>query len=357
MFTDKSPISPGCMQSCLKIIIREAGFDASLYSAHSLRIGRTCNLFKLGLSVETIKNTPALYDVWVLGDNFVKELFPAFEAIKFKSQHDSKTTATYMQEYYNLRAFNNLLSGGVKLAVVRVVNSLIEGINRKDIHHLPKLLIVVIDKDLINDLDLHDENIVNTIQNLTQWLVRQIDMTIRWKRMDLLEKRPGAARHSTKIIFVRMLRCIGSFHPNSKMSKICDLRSRFNDALNSAVAKINQFMLTINNCNTYDHFDRLGNLSPKGKKEFWYELDDLIDRFDCDKVKLLPTPKVMSKVRKTMGFQSAHQHQRHVGAHDFQHRRKLPTPPPPRNDHNSSGYDRSFHGHTYDSYRTSGYRY
>ena len=49
-------------------------------------------------------------------------------------------------------------------------------------------------------------------------------------------------------------------------------------------------MLTVNSCNTYDHYDRLGNLSPRGKEDFWYEIDNLLERFIRNKVKLLPAP-------------------------------------------------------------------
>ena len=52
---DKSPVTPRHLSLCLKNIIRLSGFDETVYGSHSLRIGRTCDLFKLGLSVETIK--------------------------------------------------------------------------------------------------------------------------------------------------------------------------------------------------------------------------------------------------------------------------------------------------------------
>ena len=55
ILSDKSPVTSTQVTSTLKAILKETGFDASLYSNHSLRIGRTCDLLKLGLSVETIK--------------------------------------------------------------------------------------------------------------------------------------------------------------------------------------------------------------------------------------------------------------------------------------------------------------
>ena len=74
------------------------------------------------------------------------------------------------------------------------------------------------------------------------------------------------------------------------MFGITQLCHRFNDHLNDAVAKTNQFILTMSSCNSYDHFDHRRNLS-KGRISLWHELDDLIDRFERNKVKLLPNPK------------------------------------------------------------------
>ena len=50
-------------------------------------------------------------------------------------------------------------------------------------------------------------------------------------------------------------------------------------------------VLSIKSCTSIEHFDRMGNLSTKGIHNFWKELDDLLDRFDAYKVKLLPRSK------------------------------------------------------------------
>ena len=72
---------------------------------------------------------------------------------------------------------------------------------------------------------------------------------------------------------------------------MCQLRSKFNDALNDNVAKNEHHIMTINSCDSYEHFDRAGKLSIKGKRAFWREIDDLIQCFEENCVKLLPNPK------------------------------------------------------------------
>ena len=56
VFSDRSPVRPEQLRRVLKTILREAGFNEHAYDTHSLRTRRTCDLYKLGISVETIKN-------------------------------------------------------------------------------------------------------------------------------------------------------------------------------------------------------------------------------------------------------------------------------------------------------------
>ena len=55
VFRDGSPVKPNHMSAVLKTILLEAGMNPSNFSVHSFRIGRSSDLLKLGLSVETIK--------------------------------------------------------------------------------------------------------------------------------------------------------------------------------------------------------------------------------------------------------------------------------------------------------------
>ena len=54
VYSDRSPIKRNQLRSCLTLMIKKSGFDAKLYCSHSLRIGRSCDLLKYGLSVESI---------------------------------------------------------------------------------------------------------------------------------------------------------------------------------------------------------------------------------------------------------------------------------------------------------------
>ena len=55
VFSDHSPVKPQHARVCLKNMLTLAGFDAEYYSVHSLRAGRSCDLLKLGVSIDSIK--------------------------------------------------------------------------------------------------------------------------------------------------------------------------------------------------------------------------------------------------------------------------------------------------------------
>ena len=55
IFRGGIPVQPLNFRKTLKQMICLAGLDQSYYSTHSLRAGRSCDLLKLGFSVETIK--------------------------------------------------------------------------------------------------------------------------------------------------------------------------------------------------------------------------------------------------------------------------------------------------------------
>ena len=226
------------------------------------------------------------------GDNFLQDVYPALNNMIYQAQRNKELIPPYIDEFYNIQCFENKKVG--TYAIGRLINSLIEAINLQ--RRLQKYLLVIIDKDVINDIDDLTQPAADTItRELVQWTVRQINTAV-CRRLDLLEKKPGAVMdQATKIIYIRMIKRIGSFNENSRIHSLCEFRAKFNNALNDAVAKTGQYMLTINSCNQYQHFDRHGNLSQVGKELFGHEIDDLIDRFDADKVKLLPNPKNQPK--------------------------------------------------------------
>ena len=55
IFAHKQPVQTKYFRSCLKSSLKLGGFDERNYNTHSLQIGCSCDLYKLGVSVENIK--------------------------------------------------------------------------------------------------------------------------------------------------------------------------------------------------------------------------------------------------------------------------------------------------------------
>ena len=166
-----------------------------------------------------------------------------------------------------MKMFYKLLSGRVHRSTARIINSLIDALNNN--HRLPCFLVVMLDNDIIKDVDVFARDALGIIVEITYWLVRQVEMIIRRKKAEIMEKKPGAIfSGDPKIIFVRMIRHHCKFLTGNRLDTLFGLRAKFNDALNELVSRIDQKMLTITLCNSYGHFDQWGNLSPKRKVEY-----------------------------------------------------------------------------------------
>ena len=55
VFRDRSPVKPHHFSHILKLCLHEMGIDNRYFAGHSFRIGRTIDLFDMGVSVESIK--------------------------------------------------------------------------------------------------------------------------------------------------------------------------------------------------------------------------------------------------------------------------------------------------------------
>ena len=229
-----------------------------------------------------------MFNLWIVGDEALSGLENEFKTVRHAGEKDDEVIPLYMNEYFNVKIFVQSKTSA-EFASTRIINALIQVTNGKNAR-LPKYLIVMPDKNILEDFSDPENLKTKTLQMSVDWFVRQINSTIKRKKLDLYDKKPGAVSGTTQILFVHMLRSYGTFK-ESKLSQILDLRPRSNDALNDAVAKVDQRILTINSCNTYEHFNSKANLSLKGKTEFWCELDDLVARFHRNKIKLLPNPK------------------------------------------------------------------
>ena len=247
-------------------------------------------------------NTKALFDTWFLGDEFLRFMHQNLQEKQNELQLHMKVEATYLSQYYNLHAFYKLLTFEARSACARIISALIEAVNEH--HILPHFLIVMLDSDLITDLhDKRYDQASEALDTIVPWLTKQIKKIVARKRMQIMEKKPGAVfTGDPKIIYVRMLRRNMQLDNQSIMGSIRPLTNKFAAILNDAISELDQNIMTIISCSSPENDHKWGNPSVKGAKAFWKEVDDLLQKFNLNKIKLVPNQK------KSREFHSPHHH-------------------------------------------------
>ena len=237
-------------------------------------------------------NISAIFDLCCVGDDFLRNMFHSLQAWITQAGLSRKVLPPYIKEYFNVQGFFFRASHLLQSATALVINSVIEGLNTRE--KLPKIMLIVLDKDIIQNLDQLDYGVYKQLSAVVNWLTCQIDIAIRQKRLQLCEKKPGAVfnQRFPAVIYVSMLCRIKRYNRKHKIATACALRRKFNDILNESAARLNHHVMNISNCSSPDHFDQFSNLTHKGKSEFWNEVDNLIERFDQRKITLQPKPCV-----------------------------------------------------------------
>ena len=173
---------------------------------------------------------------------------------------DKRAPKPYLHDYYNIKGYFYTASW-VTSATSRILNKLIEALNEND--KLPKMLIFVMNKDIISDLKDFNFGATKNLANIVNWLTRQCKIAIRQKKLQILKRKPGASISDKFpiIMYTTMIRRAEMYLRNSKIAQICSLRSKFNEILHEIAAKQDSKIININSCATLDDFDRMGNLS------------------------------------------------------------------------------------------------
>ena len=214
-----------------------------------------------------------------------------------KRRNKKKPTAIpYLEDFYNVQGFYPKIADVKMNALSRIYNHVVEALN-EDL--LPRFLIIVIDKDIFQDISIIDFGVAQNISAILNWLTRQVDIVVRWKKFQLVNTKPGAIISDAypTVIYVDMMKQIG-IPKNSRILTICDLCFKFNSLLHEAVDRQGAHVLSIRSCHLPDHFDTAGNLTNAGKIEFWHEMDELLKMYDSGKIKLLPRLHLLQKQKR-----------------------------------------------------------
>ena len=112
-----------------------------------------------------------LKDVWLLGDEFLHDAMKELSTM-MKTAKKKQKPAPYIYQMYNITGY--FASFGTR-GPLNIINPLIDALNENE--HLPKLIIVVPDKDLIANTKHFNSTYV--MGKIMHYIIKQFDLFIK----------------------------------------------------------------------------------------------------------------------------------------------------------------------------------
>ena len=110
---------------------------------------------------------PSYFDLWMIGDSFLQDAYNSLQNTINAAQENRQLTKLYIQEFYNISNFANPIPQECKIA--NIINGLITAVNEK--HKLPRFLLVIIDKDILEDINVFNPDAIQAIRAAVDWVV------------------------------------------------------------------------------------------------------------------------------------------------------------------------------------------
>ena len=169
----------------------------------------------------------ALKSVWLLGNEFLRNMEPSFWAAKQAS------SSLYLTDNYNTKILYAEQWSNIRPFLAWVFNQLIKVLNEPP-YILPRYILIMLDRDLITIAELFDYGVLHTIEDTLQWLLKKINQVIETRKQDLMGKRPGAVSTTSepRLVWVSMLR-----RPDNLLNKqVHALAWKFNEVLEQVIS-------------------------------------------------------------------------------------------------------------------------
>ena len=261
-----------------------------------LRLSYTC-VFYINLFILVTGQVFALKDIWIIGDDFIHDIFGALPTLKLEAK-SAKTPQPYLYDNYNVYCFTANPLSDVRNVMTRLVNSFVKALN--DATKIPRLVLIVPDEDLFAFIGNETENMRLTCEFVFNWILTQFSRAIEAKKDEFSRRKPGALTvGEPKFIWIKMIK-----HDLNCAGIEC-LHHQFNLAMEDCLADRNHHYI-MDVSHTLDDaswFDNRGNLNGRGKSHFWRKVDGLIEQFDKQSISLKPI--------KADSFRSVHRSGHH----------------------------------------------
>ena len=248
----------------------------------------------------------ALHSTWFLGDDSLRRFFDAFTDMK-KTARDENHQIPYLFDYYNVESFHAPQLSNNRSVMARIVNTLIKEMNSPAHQHLPRYIVILLDKDLVHEANVFDFGVSETLEDIIKWLLININRCVELRKEDLRGRRPRAisTEAEPRLIWVSMLQ-----RPDHSMDKrVYSLARKFNSIMEKVITGDKRSHILKIHVDLHEgNFDRVGNLTMAGQYEFWKCINNKMKDFDRGKTELAPRP---SDNNRNMSLNAAHS-----GKHD-----------------------------------------
>ena len=186
----------------------------------------------------------------------------------------------YVKTRFDIFAFcNGSLSKDLKNrnVISRVRNNLVEAINLQTI--LPKYLIIVLENDLIKAANHYTDGFTDIMNSWISWLANKFHRIISAHK----EKLPTKAR---KFKYPHIF-WIPAVHHMSYSKSTNHYRQCMNTCIHDETTRFREFtMLMLHSWDPRDFslINKDGNMTHRGKAQFWDAVDSMVQKFDQDQL-------------------------------------------------------------------------
>ena len=209
--------------------------------------------------------------------------------------------------------------------LTRVNNALIDELNNEEHnYHLPKFIIITLDKDVIESAKVFDYGVSRTPEDTLKWLLIKINPAIEERKENLLKLRLGSVTSVTepRLIWVTMVT-----RPTCENKKTFALTRKFNEILEDVVSGDKRSHIMKPYLSHHNGlFDRSGDLTPTGKEEYWKQIDQIMSDFETGQTELTPIKhndrddRAANQTRHLSETEARRTHRQH-SSHEDSHRR------------------------------------
>ena len=260
----------------------------------------------------------------MIGDSFLKDTFLTLKEIHVTALRGEKPMP-YILQHYNMDAFTAPTAPLVRSFFAQMTNALAMGLNdQMRPPHLPRYVLIMMDKDFIENINIFDYGAAQAFKDMMKWLLINLNNLIETRKSDLVSKCPRVVSTSPepRLIWVQMIR-----RPDTSAKKeVFALTRKFNNIPEKVISKDkwSHILKIFVEC-SQGNFDQWGNLTPRGKHNYWRVLDSTMKDFDIGETDLEPTHAMKDNGEPKESSREMHDHKQrnnfmHTRPYHGQHR-------------------------------------